>query len=185
MIFTIGHSTLEFSDFIVLLRSNEVSLIVDIRRYPMSRRNPAFTREKLATTIPQNGMEYLHIESLGGWRGISKKTSRDSGWRNSSFRAYSEYMQSPDFLKGLKQLMNVEAKARMAGGKVAIMCAEAIPWKCHRMLVSDALTANGFRIEHIIAREELLRHKMTPSARLNEPTSGIISVSYPHLDTAI
>jgi uncharacterized protein (DUF488 family) len=143
-IFTIGHSTRPIEDFLALLARSNIERLVDIRAFPGSRRHPHFSREALARELPAAGIEYLHRPSLGGRRRLAPDAP-PSAWRNDSFRAYAEYMRTPEFRSALEELIELGATRR-----TVIMCSEAVPWRCHRTLVSDALTARGVRVEHIL-----------------------------------
>ena len=144
-IFTIGHSTRPIEEFIELLRANGVKQIIDIRTIPKSRRNPQFSSEALAASLAAAGIDYVHMKALGGLR-HPRNDSVNLGWRNESFRGYADYMQTPEFITAL------EATIRLAGQKpTAMMCAEAVPWRCHRSLVSDALLARGIDVLEIIS----------------------------------
>lgn len=143
-IFTIGHSTRPIADFLGLLARSSIARLVDIRAFPGSRRYPHFNREALASELPAAGIAYLHRPSLGGRRRLSPDAP-PSGWRNDSFRAYAEYMRTPAFRAALDELIELGVTKR-----TAIMCSEAVPWRCHRTLVSDALTARGVQVEHIL-----------------------------------
>jgi len=143
-IFTIGHSTRPIEDFLALLARSNIERLVDIRAFPGSRRHPHFGREALARALPAAGIEYLHRPSLGGRRRLPPHAP-PSAWRNDSFRAYAEYMRTPEFHAALEELIELGATKR-----TVIMCSEAVPWRCHRTLVSDALTARGVRVEHIL-----------------------------------
>ena len=154
-LYTIGHSTHPIDAFLAMLDSFGIQRLVDIRTVPGSRRNPQYGRQALAETLDEHGIEYLHMKSLGGLR----KPTVDSinlGWRTLSFRNYADYMQTPDFEKGLHELMH------LAGEKpTAIMCAEAVPWRCHRSLVSDALTVRGVQVLHIMGVGKANPHALT------------------------
>lgn len=143
-IFTIGHSTRPIADFLALLARSRIERLVDIRAFPGSLRHPHFNREALARELPAAGIEYLHRPSLGGRRRLARDAP-PSAWRNDSFRAYAEYMRTPEFRAALDELIELGAVRR-----TAIMCSEAVPWRCHRTLVSDALSARGIRVEHIL-----------------------------------
>ena len=143
-IFTIGHSTRPIAEFFALLTRSGIARVVDIRAFPGSRRHPHFNREALARELPAAGIEYLHRPSLGGRRRLPPNPP-PSAWRNDSFRAYAEYMRTADFRAALDELIELGASER-----TVIMCSEAVPWRCHRTLVSDALTARGVRVEHIL-----------------------------------
>ena len=143
-IFTIGHSTRPIADFLGLLARSSIARLVDIRAFPGSRRHPHFNREALARELPEVGIDYLHRPSLGGRRRLPAHAA-PSAWRNDSFHAYAEYMRTPDFHVALEELIELGATKR-----TVIMCSEAVPWRCHRTLVSDALTARGVQVEHIL-----------------------------------
>lgn len=159
--FTIGHSTRALAEFVLLLQANNVDLVADVRTAPGSRRMPHFARAALAGELPLRGIEYVHLPELGGLRKPSSD-SINTGWRNASFRGYADYMQTGAFVAGLNHLL-----ALAAGHDVAIMCAEAVPWRCHRSLIADALTARGVETWEIIGRGEPRLHLMTPFARVN------------------
>ena len=159
-IFTIGHSTRPIEEFVELLRANGVEQVVDIRTVPRSRRNPQFNRDALPDSLARAGIGYLHMPELGGLR-HPRPDSPNGAWRNDSFRGYADYMQTPQFAASVEKLIE------LGGGKqVAIMCAEAVPWRCHRSLVGDALTARGVAVEDIIGGGRRQPHKLTPFARV-------------------
>lgn len=159
-IFTIGHSTHPIVEFIELLKSNGIEEVADIRTIPKSRFNPQFNKETLSTYLRNRGIGYRHMKSLGGLR-HSRNDSPNTGWKNLSFRGYADYMQAEEFKKAIEEL------AEIARNKTTvIMCAEALPWKCHRSLVGDALTIRGFEVEDIMGPNKLNRHKLTPWARV-------------------
>lgn len=160
MIFTIGHSTRPVEQFVALLAAHAVTLLVDVRTIPRSRHNPQFNSDALAATLAQHGIDYRHMASLGGLR----KPLRDSinaAWRNDSFRGYADYMQTPAFAQAIDALVALSATRR-----VAIMCAEAVPWRCHRSLVADALLARGIEAEEIVSGAKTTPHTLTPFARV-------------------
>jgi len=160
-LFTIGHSTRALDEFVQLLQANNVDLVADVRTVPGSRRMPHFARAALADELPLRGIEYVHLPELGGLR-KPKSDSINTGWRNVSFRGYADYMQTDAFAVGLDRLL-----ALAAGHTLAIMCAEAVPWRCHRSLIADALTARGVETWEIIGRGRPRLHLMTPFARVN------------------
>ncbi|HUK19855.1 MAG TPA: DUF488 domain-containing protein [Bryobacteraceae bacterium] len=158
MLFTIGHSNRSLNDFLALLRAHKIELLADIRTVPKSRHNPQFNREALAESLPSAGIDYLHLPHLGGLR-HPRPDSINLAWRNASFRGYADYMQTPAFETALEELLQAAAFRR-----TAIMCAEAVPWRCHRSLVADALLARGVPVEHILSASAANPHKLTPFA---------------------
>jgi len=168
LIRTVGHSTRPVEALIELLKAHGVTRLLDVRTIPKSRYNPQYNAEALERSLRDAGIGYEHRKALGGLR-RSRKDSPNMGWRNESFRGYADYMQTPEFVSALDTL--VQAAAREP---VVIMCAEAVPWRCHRSLISDALTARGYRVEHIMSSAKPEAHSMTSFARV-EGTS----VTYP------
>jgi uncharacterized protein (DUF488 family) len=160
-IFTIGHSTHELKQFGALLRAHRVECVVDVRRYPRSRRMPHFSGDALEESLPADGLGYVHLVELGGRR-QALKSSPNTGWTTSGFRGYADHMSSPAFEAGLER---VEAIARKSVS--ALMCAEALWWRCHRRLVSDALVARGWRVTHIGADGRLENHSLTSFAAVS------------------
>src|SRR5437764_8333114 len=155
-IFTIGHSTRDLADFIALLRENGVQRLADIRRYPGSRRYPHFSRDALQLSLPAEGIEYIHMPELGGRR-KPLPDSRNTAWRNEQFRAYADHMATTEFRDAIDKLL-------ASPKPTAYMCAEAVPWRCHRNLVSDELTRRGIEVIHILGRNQTQRHEMNPHA---------------------
>jgi len=159
-ILTIGHSTRPIGAFIELLQQHEVERLVDIRTIPGSRRNPQFNSEALAKSLEREGVAYVHLKELGGLR-HPRRDSINTGWRNPSFRGYGDYMQTTEFEKALGLLL------RLCGeNRCAVMCAEAVPWRCHRSLLADALLARGIPVEHILSGNRREVHNLTPFARI-------------------
>ena len=156
-----------------MLRAQGVETLVDVRTVPRSRHNPQFGKEALAPALAQAGIAYLHLPALGGLR-RPRPDSPNMGWRNASFRGYADYMGTPAFAAALEQLIALGARTR-----AAIMCAEAVPWRCHRSLIADALTARGIQVEHIL-NNRLSPHKLTPFARVEGS-----QVSYPPEQSAL
>jgi uncharacterized protein (DUF488 family) len=157
---SIGHSTHAIEEFLEILKAHGVQQIVDVRTIPKSLRNPQFGKDELARTLAENGIGYVHLPALGGLR-YARKDSINTAWKNASFRGYADYMQTPEFERGLRELIG------LAEGRVtAIMCAEAVPWRCHRSLVADALTARGVAVEHIMSKTSRKAHSYTPFARI-------------------
>ena len=173
-VLTVGHSNRSIEDFLTLLRSHDVVRLVDIRTVPKSRYNPQFNTDALARSLADAGIEYVHMAALGGLR-HPKKDSINSAWRNDSFRGYADYMQTAEFGAAIEQLIQLAA-----GKRTGIMCAESVPWRCHRSLVADALVARGHDVEHIMSPTKRNPHALTPFARLDGAR-----VTYPGvLDTA-
>jgi uncharacterized protein (DUF488 family) len=173
MILTIGHSTHPIEEFLALIEAHGVRQIVDIRTIPKSRRNPQFNSDDLATSLEQHGIAYLHLPALGGLR-HPRHDSINTAWRNDSFRGYADYMQTPEFDRGLQELIAVAE-----GRATAIMCAESVPWRCHRSLVADALTARSIAVEHIMTKTSRKIHSCTPFAQIDGER-----VTYPGLEIA-
>lgn len=169
-IFTVGHSTRSIEDFLAILQAHGVEQLVDVRTIPKSRRLPHFNREALATTLPAHGIAYRHMPGLGGLR-HPRKDSINSAWQNASFRGYADYMQTPEFTRSLEDLIEL-AKQRTT----AIMCAEAVPWRCHRSLIGDALVVRGIVVEDVLSATTRRAHSLTPFARVNGT-----GVTYPGL----
>jgi uncharacterized protein (DUF488 family) len=159
-IFTIGHSTRSLEQFIDLLQAHGVTLVADVRTIPRSRHNPQFNRETLPDALAAADIDYRHLPGLGGLRRTSPD-SPNTAWRNASFRGFADYMQTGEFVAGLDELLGLEQQWR-----VAIMCAEAVPWRCHRSLIADALFARGMSVEHIISAGHTQAHRPTPFARV-------------------
>jgi uncharacterized protein (DUF488 family) len=160
-IWTIGHSTRAIDDFISLLEENEIKLLVDVRAWPGSKRFPQFNKDALAESLNANGIRYEHFPELGGKR-KSKPDSRNTAWRNASFRGYADYMETEQFQKGIERLLDLAAEA----GPTAIMCAEAVWWRCHRLLIADYLKARGFEVLHILGANKVEAHPYTSAARI-------------------
>jgi len=167
-IFTVGHSTRSAEEFVALLQAHRIELLVDVRTVPRSRHNPQFNRDTLPETLRRAGIGYLHLGELGGLR-KARVDSTNTGWRNLSFRGYADYMETPEFEKGLARLMDVAGTRR-----AAVMCAEAVPWRCHRSLIGDALVARGAEVFELSSVTRAQPHRMTPFARVEGKR-----VSYP------
>lgn len=159
-IWTIGHSTRSLEEFVHLLKSFNIELLVDVRHYPGSRKSPQFNKENMATTLPENGFKYKHIVELGGRRKVDPNSKNDA-WRLASFRGYADYMETDEFKTALKQLETLATEKR-----TAIMCAEAVWWSCHRSLISDALKAQGWKVFHIMNQKTATEHPYTAPAKL-------------------
>ncbi|MGH9505326.1 MAG: DUF488 family protein, partial [Terriglobales bacterium] len=165
-ILTIGHSNRPWPDFLALLEANGVGRLADIRTVPKSRHNPQFHTEALAPALRQARIAYRHLPALGGLR-HARQDSPNTGWHNLSFRGFADYMQTPHFAAGLAELLAWAARPkRRAAPFTAIMCAEAVPWRCHRSLVADALLARGIAVEHIIGPGRRRPARLTPFAQV-------------------
>jgi uncharacterized protein (DUF488 family) len=173
-IFTIGHSTRALEDFLSLLKREGVTHLADVRAFPFSRRYPHFNGEQLAPALEQAGIGYSHWPGLGGRR-KTRADSPNTAWRTASFRGYADYMDTPAFREQLNELKSVAA-----AGPTAIMCAEAVPWRCHRSLISDALTAQGVEVMHILDAGAS-PHKLTSFARVENGTVRYDGVHEPDL----
>ena len=173
-LYSIGHSNRALEDFISMLWANQISAIADVRTRPQSRFNPHFNRVALSESLELAGITYRHFPDLGGLRSPAQ-TSRNTGWQNPAFRAFADYMQSPDFTAGLAQLILWTADER-----IAILCAEADPLHCHRSLIADALFVRGITVRHILSETALRPHTLTPFAQANglviiyPPTSDVL-----------
>ena len=160
VVLTVGHSTRSQEDFVALLQAHAVKRLVDVRSIPRSRHNPQFNRDRIASALRRAGVSYLHMKDLGGLR-HPRSDSPNTAWRNASFRGFADHMQTRKFAAGLRKLMKI-AKTK----QTAIMCAEAVPWKCHRSLIADALLAHGYRVEEILSLKRTRPHVLTPWARV-------------------
>jgi len=164
LLWTIGHSTRPIEAFIELLQTHDIHLLEDVRTIPYSRRNPQFHTDALAESLVRAGLQYQHLPTLGGRR-KSRPDSVNRGWRNAGFRGYADYMQTDTFWGALEELMAYGTSA-----PTAIMCAEAVPWRCHRSLVADALVTRGWTVRHILSGAEAPPHQITPFARIMNDT---------------
>ncbi len=160
MIFTIGHSTRTLDELLALLQAHNVTRLADIRTVPRSRRYPHFAREALASSLPAHGIAYKHFPGLGGLRRPLRE-SINTAWRNDSFRGYADYMGTASFERSLDDLL-----AFADGDRTAVMCAEAVWWRCHRRLLADALVARDVEVFHIVSRSDTVRHQLSPMARV-------------------
>ena len=197
-ILTVGHSTRSLDEFTELLTHHGVGLLVDVRTVPASRRMPHFSKLALERSLPLRGIRYLHMPELGGFR-KPKADSINMGWRNVSFRGYADYMQTDEFWSAIVRLVSLPIRpGRFAAGSPsptsgegkagspspaigegkAIMCAEALPWRCHRSLVSDALTLRGIEVRHVTTGAKPARHALTPFAQVQGGR-----ITYPPPDT--
>ena len=159
-VFTLGHSTRSLEDFLALLAEHDIKLLADVRRFPGSRRFPHFKREALAARLSAVGIAYRHLPGLGGHR-KPRADSPHTYWKNASFRAYADHMETAEFEESYTELLTLASDH-----STALMCAEAVPWRCHRQLVADALVARGRQVIHILAPERSDDHVLNSSARV-------------------
>jgi uncharacterized protein (DUF488 family) len=168
VLFTIGHSNRALHQFIALLKEHGIERLLDIRTIPRSRHNPQFEGDALGEALAAAGIAYEHWPQLGGLR-RPRRDSENTGWRNTSFRGYADYMQTPEFAAAIDALA-----ARAARERLALMCAEAVPWRCHRSLVADAFAARAIEVQHVIGPGAARRHSLTPFAKVEG-----VRVTYP------
>jgi uncharacterized protein (DUF488 family) len=161
-LWTIGHSTHPIEQLLSLLHAHGIQRLVDVRTVPRSRHNPQFNADALAKSLAETGLSYRHAPELGGLR-KPKKDSVNQGWRNESFRGYADYMQTEEFQRAIEELM-----ASGTDKKTVIMCAEAVPWRCHRSLIADALVSRGWAVLHITSKNQAHEHKLTPFVRITD-----------------
>ena len=159
-VFTIGHSTRTMDEFLELLKTYCVALVVDVRTVPRSRHNPQFNKETLPNTLKPEGIKYIHMPDIGGLR-RPKHDSINLAWKNSGFRGYADYMQTQEFTDNLLKIIALARENRLA-----LMCAEALPWRCHRSLISDALVVRHVKVEHVISATSCLNHKLNEMAHV-------------------
>ena len=159
-VWTIGHSTRDLEEFVGLLKENDVELLADVRSFPGSRKFPQFNKETLEITMPENGIEYVHLKQLGGRRKV-KPDSKNTVWRHEAFRGYADYMETDDFRRGIDELLELAEDKR-----TAIMCSEAVWWRCHRSMISDYLKSKGVTVLHIMGEEKVEEHRYTSAARI-------------------
>lgn len=171
-IYTIGHSTRAIEEFIAILKAFHIEMVVDVRTIAKSRHNPQFGEEALRESLTQQGIGYQRLEALGGLRHTTA-VSINTAWRNKSFRGYADYMQTPQFAAGIQELLEIAKKAR-----TVIMCAEALPWRCHRSLIGDALLVRGIQVEDIMSEKSSKPHRLTPWAQVDGET-----ITYPAVET--
>jgi uncharacterized protein (DUF488 family) len=170
-VFTVGHSTHPFEEFADMLTEYRVDLVADVRTVPKSRHNPQFAADALRESLPERAISYRHLPSLGGLRRPAKN-SINTGWNNASFRGYADYMQTAQFADGLAELIELTTEAT-----VAVMCAEAVPWRCHRSLIGDALLVRNFDVDDIMSASSVRPHKLTRFAQVDR-----LSLTYPPVD---
>ncbi len=160
-VYTIGHSTRTIEEFIQILQSYEIQTVVDVRTIAASRHNPQFNEKELDKSLSRKGIGYIRMKGLGGLRHTTK-ASVNTAWRNASFRGYADYMQTPQFAENVEQLIKIAAEKR-----AAIMCAEAVPWRCHRSLIGDALLIRDVAVVDIMSEKVSKPHSLTPFAKID------------------
>jgi uncharacterized protein (DUF488 family) len=168
---TIGHSNRPLETLLEMLTASEVDFLVDVRTIPRSKHNPQFNKEAIPKPLALAGIEYIHMPGLGGLR-QARKDSVNTGWRNLSFRGYADYMQTPEFERNLEELLRLAE-----GRRAAVMCAESVPWRCHRSLIADALTVRGVPVRHIMSVTRADPHRLTSFAQVVSER-----VTYPSTD---
>ncbi len=162
-LFTIGHSTRTIEEFLHILKTYKISLLVDVRHYPGSRHCPQFGQDRLIQSLKNVGIDYISMIGLGGRRKKDKNSHLNAGWRSPQFRGYADFMQTIEFKENLDRLINLAIKEN-----TAIMCAEAVPWRCHRSMISDALLINDFIVWDIINENNVNPHSLTSFAKIIE-----------------
>ncbi len=170
ILWTVGHSTRTIETFVELLAGFEVALLIDVRTVPRSRHNPQFNTDSLPAVLDPAGIGYRHEPDLGGLR-KARKDSPNTGWRNAGFRGYADHMQSDRFVAAIESLL-----ALLADRHCAVMCAEAVPWRCHRSLIADAMTVRNVEVRHIMGPGKFTEHRLTPFARADG-----LRITYPSL----
>jgi uncharacterized protein (DUF488 family) len=160
LVLTVGHSNRTLEEFLTLLRAHRVTLVVDVRKMPRSRHNPQFNRDTLPQALCEAGIDHVHISGLGGLR-RREPNSPNTGWRNASFRAYADYMLTPEFEKGLQELLEQACEQT-----AVLMCAEALPWRCHRSLIADALVVRDISVMHVLSESRTQPHALRPWAHV-------------------
>jgi uncharacterized protein (DUF488 family) len=174
VVLTVGHSTRSLKEFIALLQTHAVTRLIDVRTVPRSRHNPQFNLDSLQVELETAGIGYMHVAGLGGFR-RTHPGSVNRGWRNVSFRGFADYMQTAEFAENLAVLIE-----RAMQERIALMCAEAVPWRCHRSLIADALVVHGIRVEEIISGTRRHVHALTPFARVDGMTITYPLQELPH-----
>lgn len=174
VVFTIGHSNRSLEEFIDLLRQNAIAHVVDVRTVPRSRHNPQYEQESLRHSLEEVGIAYTHHAALGGLR-HRRRDSINTAWRNKSFQGYADYMQTPEFDAGVEALVALAWAQRCV-----LMCAEAVPWRCHRSLIADALLVRKIRVEDIINAGRRRAHTLTPWSRVEGE-----HITYPAVESGV
>lgn len=160
MLYTVGFSTRTIEELVAILRDAGVERVVDVRTVPRSRHTPQWNREHASDALPRHGVGYHHLPTLGGFR-KPRPDSPNTGWRNPAFRGFADYLATPDFAAGLEALLGLGAGARLA-----VACTEAVPWRCHRSLIADALLVRGIEVGHLMGSGSIRPHTLTPFARV-------------------
>lgn len=160
-IFTIGHGTKTFEEFVAILKEEEIRCVVDVRSIPRSRHNPQFNKDSFPGALEPYAIEYLHMSGLGGLR-HSRRDSINTGWRNLSFRGFADYMATEEFAESLDKVVALSGARR-----IVLMCAETLPWRCHRSLIADALAVRGTSVWHLFKAGKREQHRLTPWARID------------------
>ena len=173
VVLTIGHSTRSIEEFIRLLKAHSIERLVDVRTVPRSRHNPQFSRDQLSPALHRSRIHYRYMPGLGGFR-HARRDSTNTGWHNASFRGFADYMQTPEFRESLDDLIELAKHERLA-----VMCAEAVPWRCHRSLIADSLLGEGIEVREISDANRTRLHTLTPWAQVNGT-----QVSYPGDESA-
>ena len=177
VILTIGHSSRELLEFLELLRAHHVERLVDVRSFPTSRKFPHFSQQSLPTHLAKAGIRYDHLKGLGGLRKSGLEDSPNRGWQNKSFRNYADHMLTDDFRRSLESLFDIAS-----GAKTTILCAEAVPWRCHRQLIADALLGlKRIRVLHILGPDRLQDHRLTPFAKVQAEGT----IHYPEVQSSL
>ena len=171
-IYTIVHSTRTLDEFVEMLQQYHVETVVDVRTIPRSRHNPQFNKEELKKSLRMHKIDYVHLDALGGLRHTTK-ASINTAWKNASFRGFADYMQTTGFAEGIEKLIKLAEEKR-----VVIMCSEAVPWRCHRSLIGDALLVRNFHVEDIMSDKTSRTHTLTPWARIEG-----LRITYPKTET--
>ena len=170
-VFTMGFSNRTWDETVRILQHHRIELVADIRTLPGSRRTPQFNLENLEKSLPEAGIQYVHLKALGGLRKPAKDSTLNAAWRNDGFRGYADYMQSPGFAEAFEQLLRLMTKQR-----TVYACTEAVFWRCHRQLVSDAMLIRGYRAGHILSHDKVEPHKLTTFAKVEG-----LKITYPVL----
>jgi uncharacterized protein (DUF488 family) len=176
-LFTVGHSTRPWGEFVDLLKAWKIDVLVDVRTVPKSRTFPWFSLTKMELELPKAGIRYVHLPSLGGLR-RAERHSVNTAWRNSSFRGYADYMQREDFQDGLKTLNSLRRKSR-----VCVMCSEAVWWRCHRRMIADAEVARGVPVKHLMTKAAVKQHELSDFAVITKRRGQPPKITYPEIDS--